>query len=161
MEDVTAQGFAQEARSESAADRMNNYTGGTETARGLLARDNFSEGLGGSPNPMREAIRSKYAGQFNRAQERLNLDMTKGANADHLRKLEVAQQMAADELKMNFEKEMQRKKLARARAAARGSVVGQVLGTVAAVVAGIYTGGSGAAAGYAAGNAVGNAIGGA
>ncbi len=158
--------FAQEARHETSAGQAANYTSGTDSARGLLNRpDTFSAGLGGAPDPMQSAIRQKYAGQFERAQDHTNLDALKGAKLDHLRKLDVATQMASQEHQMNFEKEMQRKKMSQQQRMMRGQIVGQVLGIVGAVaggVAGAPTGVGavgGAAAGYALGSGVGNAIG--
>lgn len=162
MDDINAQSFAQEARTESAAGRAANYSGGTDVARGLLNRpDHFSQSLGGGDPAMSAAIRSKYAGNFERSANRLNFDNVKNANADHLKKLEVATQMANEEHQMNFQKEMMRKKAAQAKAAMRGQLVGSVLGIVGgAAGAGMGGGPAGMAGGQALGQGVGTAIGG-
>jgi hypothetical protein len=115
-----------------------------------------------------QAIRSKYAGEFDRSMGRLKFDNVKAANTDHLKKLEVATQMANEEHAMNFQKEMQRKKMAQAKKAMRGQLVGSVLGIVGGVVGGVVAGAgtlgigaaAGASAGYAAGQGLGQAIGG-
>lgn len=158
MSDINVGSFAEEARRESSAGRAANYNAPIEQARGLLDRpDNFSENLGGGDSAMRSAIRSKYAGTFGRKMDRLNLENIKGANADHLKKLEVATQMAAEEQKVNFEKEMMRQKMAKAKQAARAQLVGTVLGIVGGVGVGVATGGN--PAGIMAGQALGQGVG--
>lgn len=161
--DINATNFAQEARTETAEGRHQNYMGGTEAARGLLNRqDNFGDTLGGGPDgALKAAIRSKYAGNFERAQDRLNFDMLKNAKSDHLKKLEVATQMAEQEHAMNFEKEMQRKKMAQAKQAMRAQLVGSVLGIVGGVSGAAISGSpTGMLAGQALGQGVGTAVGG-
>ena len=163
MDDINAQSFALEARNESAAGRAANYNSGNEAARGLLARDNaFGESLGGGPDPaMSAAIRNKYAGQFGQKMGRLNLENVKAANSDHLKKMEVATQMANEEHQMNFQKEMMRKKAAQAKQMMRAQLVGTVLGIVGGVAGGAATmSPQGAMAGMALGQGAGQAIGG-
>lgn len=160
MNDINPTTFAQEARQESSAGRAENYNAPIETARGLLnSPRGHSEDLGGN-NPMRSAIRSKYAGEFERRADKLKLNNIKSANTDHLKKLEVATQLAADEQRMNFEKEMQRQKMAKAKQAMRAQLVGSVLGIVGGVAGGAYGGPTGAIAGSALGQGAGTAIGG-
>lgn len=161
MDDINAQSFALEARQGSSAGRAADYGSGTETARGLLnSGDNgFTAGLGGENQAMSQAIKAKYGGTFNRAQDRLNVDNLKNAKADHLKKLEVATQMATQEHQMNFEKEMQRKKMAQMAKAMRGQVVGSVLGIVGAGAGAFFGGPAGMMAGAALGQGAGQAIG--
>lgn len=162
MDDINAQSIALDARSETGASRAANYGSGTETARGLLNRpDTFSEGIGGGDPAMSQAIRAKYTSGFNRNVDRMNLQNLKKAGDDHLKKLEVATQMANEEHKMNFEKEMARKKAAQAKAAMRGQLLGSVLGIVGGVAGGVATGGNpmGIMAGAQLGSGTGQAIG--
>ena len=161
MDDINPTNFAQEARSESSAGRFNNYAGGNETARGLLNQpDNFTEGLGRGADPMQAAIRSKYNANYSRAQEHLNLNMLKNANADHLKKLEVATQLAGQEHEMNMQKELMRKKRAQASQMMRGQIIGSVLGIAGGVGGAALGGAPGAMAGYQIGSGTGQAMGG-
>lgn len=154
--------FAESARNESSAGLQSNYMGGTEAARGLLNQpDTFSRGLGGSDSATQAAIRSKMSQGFARSQNHLSIDTLKNANQDHLKKLEVATQMAAEEQSMNLQKEILRKKQKQAQAAMRGQLIGTVLG-IAGGVGGAMIPGAGAAgamAGYQLGSGAGNAIG--
>jgi hypothetical protein len=160
MDDINATSFGQEARNESSSGLASNYTGGTERARGLLnSTDNFSENLGGGANPMQDAIRQKYAGGFERNQNRVDFEALKGAKNDHLKKLQVATEMAGQEHQMNFEKEMQRKKMANAKAAMRGQIMASVLGIAGGVGGAALGGPAGAAAGYQLGSGTGQAVG--
>lgn len=161
MDDINAGSFALEARQGSVDQRNADYSSGETAARGLLnSGDNgFTAGLGGENQAMSQAIKAKYGGVFGRAQDRLNIDTLKNAKADHLKKLEVATDMATQEHQMNFEKEMQRKKMAQMAKAMRGQLVGSVLGIVGGVGGAVVGGPAGAMAGAALGSGAGNAIG--
>lgn len=160
MAEINAESFSREANSESSANRASNYNSGTETARGLLNRpDSFNAGLGGGDTAMSAAIRSKYAGNFERSVDRMSVSNLKAASADHLKKLEVAAQMAGEEHRMNVEKEMARKKAAQMKSAMRGQLVGSVLGIVGGVAGAVYGGPAGAMAGAQLGQGAGQAIG--
>lgn len=157
--------FAAEARSESAAGRANEYGGAAQSAaQGLLNRpDTFTRSLGGGADPvLSQAIRSKANQSYGLARERIELNNLKNASADHLQKLQVATQMAQDEYRMNFEKEMLRKQQAQAKQMMRGQLIGSVLGITGGVVGGVMGSGAGplgAAAGAQAGMALGSGVG--
>lgn len=161
MDDINATNYAQEARTETSGGLHQNYMGATPSAVGLLNKtDNFSKGLGGgSDSAMQMAIRNKYAGEYHRKQERLNLDMLKNANTDHLRKLQTASDLAGQEHQLNMQKEIMRKKQAQAKQAMRAQLVGTVLGIVGGVAGGAMTGGAGTGAGIMAGQALGTGVG--
>lgn len=167
LEDQTANdlnitgGLYADAMKSSGAGLLAENSKGTERAQGLMnAPDTFQQGLGGQPNPMSDAIRNKYMGEFNQGQRALKTQQKMDASNQYFDKLAKVKEMVGQEQQMNFEKAMAKYKAEQAKKAARGALVGQVLGIVGAVVAGAYTGGAGAAGGYMAGNAVGNAIGG-
>lgn len=153
--------IGEDARKETSSNIRERYMSGTEAANGLInAKDNFSESLGGGPNPMGDAIRSKFSKGFALDQKRLGLDVRKQAQGDHLKKLETATQLSAEEVRLNYEKMLLKEKMRKAKKAARGQILGSVLGIVGGV-AGAYFGGPGAGriAGAMAGQAVGSGVG--
>jgi hypothetical protein len=146
--------------SQSAQDMAGQYTSGNSEARGLLKDPgNTNRQLAFDDHAMGDAIRSKYTQNYAHKESQLNNKMLQSADQDHIRQLNVAANMAGEEVEQNRQKEMLRWKMQQANRAQRGQVLGHVLGITGAVVAGIYTGGAGAAAGLAAGEAAGNAIG--
>jgi hypothetical protein len=152
-------GLYRDAINSSASDTLKHNLEGTQAAKGLLdAGDPLKSSLGGQPNPMGEAIRSKYMGEYNRgaAQEQHTARME--SKAQYFEKLTRVREAVGAEQDMNYEKMLAKYKADQARKAARAGLVGNVLGIVVGAVAGAYTGGAGAAAGYAAGNAAGTAI---
>jgi hypothetical protein len=154
--------FSNLAASDSTAQRHSNYMGGTEAARGLLnSPDSYSGGLSYGDSAVRDAIRQKGVGSFNQSQNRLSIETLKRADQDHVKKLEVASQMANEEFQMNMQKEILRKKQAQAKQMARGAMVGSVLGIVGAVGGASVPGAGvgGAIAGNRLGEGFGTAIG--
>lgn len=140
---------------------------GTEGAKGLLTPDaGFNQQAG--MTPMSEAIQSKFQRTYGVQNQALQHQEARQADAQYFDKVAHAQDMVTQEMKMNYQKRMEKYQQDLARKRARGAVVGQVLGVVGAVVggvvAGVYSGGTaaaaGATAGYAGGQALGNAIGG-
>ncbi len=128
--------------------------------RGLLnSHDNFNNGLSFGDQATTAAIKSRYDKQYQQSESGLKLDMIKGAQADHVRNLQVATQAAGQEVAMNKEKAILKWKQEQAAKKARGQVIGTTLGIVGGVVGAIYGGPAGAGAGYALGSGVGSAVG--
>lgn len=153
-------GLVKESGDETTGSLGQNYMQGVEKpARGLLKTDDSQEQRMGM-NPMSEAIKRKFNQNFNSNQRRLVHDTKMDAQVDHLKKLEVASNLASEEHAMNVEKDRVKKERARAKRAARGQVLGSVLGIAGGVVGAVYGGGAGAMAGSALGQGVGNAVGG-
>lgn len=147
--------FGREARAGSADQSFRNYSQGNANAAGLMNDSGgFDRGLGSS-NPELSAIKSKYGGQFGREQKRLNLNLLKQGEEDNLRKIQIANQMASEEMAINRQKELLRWQRKQAKKAARGQMIGSILGIVGAG-AGMAMGGEG---GRAAGGMVGYSVG--
>lgn len=125
--------YGAEARAGSVAGRAADYSQGGAAARGLMnAPDNYSQDLGYS-NPTMSAIKSKYSGQFEQGQKRLQLNTLKAADEDHLRKVQIANEMANEEMRLNQQKEQLKRMKKLASRQARGQLIGSVLGVVGAV----------------------------
>ena len=160
--------FGHEAQAGSGAQNYAKYNSGAPQVAGLMNQpDNYSQKLGGADNAQLNAIKSKYDQKFGQDQSRLNLTLMKQANEDHLRKVQIANQMANQEMEINRQKEMLRQQRKAAKRQARGAMIGNVLGIVGAVggglAGGLGTGGTpmGAIAGASVGNSLGQAAGGA
>jgi hypothetical protein len=157
--------FGKEAREGSAGERVREYSQGSRFASGLLDQpSSFERGLGGAPaSPELSAIKAKYNQEFGQSQRRLNLNVMKQGEEDNLRKIQIANQMAAEEMEINRQKELLRWQRKQAKRAARGQMIGSVLGIVGAG-AGMAIGGPGGRAaggmvGYSVGSGVGNIAG--
>jgi hypothetical protein len=149
--------FGKEARADSAQGRFEGYTGGSASARGLLSDSGGLDRSLSYDNPTLSAIKQKYgASEFGRENKRLNLSMFRAAQEDNLRKVQVANELAGQEIEINRQKEMLRRQRKAASKAARGQLIGTALGIVGMGV-GAYMGGPGA--GRLAGAMVGNAVG--
>lgn len=156
--------YGLEARNDSTANRLADYSQGNAAARGLMsAPDNYNQDLGYS-SPMQSAIKSKYSGQFEQGQKRLKLNTLRAADEDHLRKVQIANEMANEEMRINQQKEQLKRMKKLASRQARGQLIGSVLGVVGAVggaVAGTSMGGpAGGIAGAMAGQGIGQGAGG-
>lgn len=152
--------LVKDSGNESTGSLQNKYLGGAEqTARGLLKADDSAEKRMGM-NPMSEAIKRKYNQKFSGEFERLKRDTMKGAQIDHMKKLEMASNLANEEHEFNMERERIKAEMKKARKAARGAILGNVLGIAGGVVGAVYGGPAGAAAGYQLGSGAGNAVGG-
>lgn len=145
------------------------YNSGSQEARGLLTRpDGYNSGLAYGDNATTAAIKSRYMQGYNRQEKELSTENMLNANKDNIKKLQIATDMAGQEVELNKQKELLKWKIKQANKAHRGAVLGNVLGIVGAVAGGaVAAAGSfgigtvgGAAAGYAGGQALGNSIGG-
>lgn len=153
--------FINEQAGQTNAGIAKDYTGGNAEARGLLNKpDNFNQGLSFGDRAQSDAIKSKYTQQYAHKESELNNKMLQNADADHVRKLQNASNLATEEIELNKQKQILQYKKQQASKAARGAVLGHVLGVVGGVTAGYFTAGTGTGAGFAAGEAAGNAIGG-
>lgn len=155
-------GLVSEAGNTSAGQIRDKYMSAAEGAKGLLRPDEqIEKRIGMSQNPMSEAIKRKVNMGFQNSQSRLRQKTGLDARVDHLKKLEVASNLASEEHELNMEKVRIKREMARAKKAARGQVLGSVLGTVAGVAATVYTGGNVAAgaAAYQAGQGLGQSMG--
>lgn len=149
--------FGKEARADSAALRLQDYTSGTQSARGLLNDAGSLERSLSYQNPTLSAIKQKYgSSEFGRESKRLRLDMFRNAQEDNLRKVQVANELASQEIEINRQKEMLRRQRKAASKAARGQLIGSALGIIGAG-AGMYLGGPGA--GRVAGAMIGQSVG--
>ena len=159
--DKSLAAFSREQLNQTNQSRANSYTqDALPAAKGLLnADDNFNGGLSYGDKATSQAIKSRYAQGYHQSENKLKLDMIKGAQADHIHALGVASKAAGLEVEQNRQKMQLKWKIEQANKKARGAVVGEVLGITAGIVAGVYTGGAGAAAGYSAGKGVGQAVG--
>lgn len=146
MLDQGIQAFKDDANASSANQRTADYGAGMQTARGLIGPDtNFESRLG---NPMQEAIRTKYAREYDNTERALSAKLRRAGQDDHLKKLSVANQLAEEESVMNMRKaELERKKRAMKRQA-RAGVIGTALGLVGAAAGAAIGGPAGASAGY-------------
>ena len=152
-------GIFRDARDTSSQSTLAQNQQGTGAAKGLLTgADPLASSLGGQPNPMHDAIKAKYMGEYNQQNKALQTQQGLEAKTQYFEKLSKVKQAVGEEQEMNYQKALAKYKQDQARKAARAGLVGNVLGIVVGTVAGIYSGGAGAAAGYAAGNAAGNAI---
>ncbi len=145
------------------------YSGGASEARGLLnTPDHMNSQLSYGNDAQSQAIRQRTDRSYDRSAQSVSLKNMMNADADHVRNLQVASQLANQEVQNNMQKDLLRNKIDQANKRARGAVVGNVLGIVGAVagavVGGYATGGAGAAAGgmagYQGGQALGQGIGG-
>ena len=129
-------------------------------SRGLLGvQNNMNQGLSYGDQATTAAIKSRYNGQNVFAQNQLNIDTMKAADADHLRNLGAATQAASQEVELNRQKAILQWNIDQQNKKARGQILGTTLGIVGGVVGGVYGGAAGAGAGYAVGSGVGNAVG--
>lgn len=150
--------FGKEARAGSAQSSFQNYNQGSQNASGLMNDSgSFDRGLA-SQNPEMSAIKQKYNTDFGRNQKRLSLSLMKQGEEDHLRKVQIANQMASEEMQINQQKEMLKWQRKQAKKMARAQTIGSVLGIVGAG-AGLAT--TGTAAGGMVGYSIGQGVGGA
>ncbi len=153
-------GLVNDANSHSNADIAQKYNSGTSQARGLLnTPDHMNDQLSYGNKAQTDAIKSRYDRSYGRQETALSLKTMMNADADHVRNLQNASQLANQEVETNRQKDLLKNKINQANKRARGQVLGTVLGITGAVAAGYATGGAGAGAGYAAGDAAGNMIG--
>jgi len=156
-ENPAVSGLLKESQGETAADRLNTYKQAGREAKGLLNADSsFNTGLS-YRSPQTDAIRSKYLGEFNKAQERVDLDLSKSATNDHVKKLAIATDLANQEIQINRQKAMMRSRIKRANKQARAQTIGAVLGIVGAGAGAFFGGPSGAVGGGMVGQGIGNA----
>lgn len=150
-----------EAGRESAGSVRDKYMGYTQGAKGLLRPDDTAEKRM-AMNPMNDAIKRKVNQGFGNSQARLKQQIGMDAQVDHLKKLEIASNLASEEHQLNLEKIRIKKEMARAKRAARGQLLGSVLGTVAGVAGTVFSGGNIAVgmAAYKAGEGAGQYVGG-
>lgn len=152
--------FANQAAQESPQQRAQEVTGGESQARGLLnTPDKYSTQLAYGDSATRDAIRSKYSRGYYASEQNLNIQALKNAQEDHLKKLEVATNMAGQEAEQNRQKLILQWKKTQAEKAARGQVIGTVLGVVGGVGGAMAGGAGGAIAGYELGQGAGQAAG--
>lgn len=153
--------FSRQAAQESPVQRAQEITSGNSQARGLLSTpDKYTDQLSYGDSAQRDAIRSKYSRGYYQNEQHLNIDALKNAQEDHLKKLEVATNMAGQEAEQNRQKLILQWKKAQAEKAARGQVIGTVLGIVGGTAGAVAGGGApGAMAGYSLGQGVGQAAG--
>ncbi len=161
-------GLIDEGAHQSNADIAKSYSGASE-GRGLLnTPDHMNSQLSYGNDAQSQAIKQRTDKSYGRFEKALSLKTVMNADSDHVRNLQVASQLANQEVQTNMQKELLRDKISQANKRARGQVVGNVLGIVGAVagavVGGYATGGAGAAAGgmagYQGGQALGQGIGG-
>lgn len=154
--DPAVSGFLKEAQGTSADQRLSTYKDAARGSSGLIQSDNqFNKSLG--MNPQTDAIRSKYMGEFNKAQDRQDLELSKSSTQDHLKKLAIASDLASQEIQLNQQKAMLRAKIKRANKQARAQTIGAVLGIVGTGVGAFYGGPSGAVGGGMLGQSLGTA----
>lgn len=142
------------------ADIGRSYTSGNQEARGLLNDPGqLNKSLGFNDQAMGDAIRSKYMQGYGHKESQLNNKMFQQADADHIRQLAGASELANQEVEMNRQKEILRWKVQQSKKAQRGAILGNVLG-IAGAAGGAYAGGpQGMMAGMQGGQAAGNMIG--
>lgn len=153
-----------DARAGSAQQLYKDYTGeANQAASGLMAdtsTERFNAGLGGNNDPTLSAIKNKYNKQFSHNQQRLSLGAMRDAEEDNLRKIQVANQLADQEMEMNRQKEMLKQQMKKAKRAARSATIGNILGVAGAGAGFAFGGGpAGAAVGMGSGQAIGNMAG--
>lgn len=154
--------FGQEARSRSNADLANTYSADLGQARGLLQDSGGADKAMGYQNPSLAAIKSKYGQDYSRMERGIKLDNIRSANEDNIKKLQIANQLANEELALNRQREALKNKMKAAKKAARGAMIGNILGVAGGGAALALSGGNPYAgmAGMGGGQAIGNFAGG-
>ena len=131
----------------------------TNDSRGLLNQgDNLNQGLNYGDEALSSAIRSKYSKPYNTQMSGMENKMRLDARNAHFARLQTAHQLANEEAKINFQKEMIKYKQKMAKRQQRQQLVGSVLGLTGAVAGGVIGGSAGAAGGSMAGGAAGQAL---
>lgn len=155
---TNTQGLVDRAMGSSNEQEYQNLSKGTDTSGLLNQGDNLNQNLSFGDNALSSAIRSKYSKPFQVQQQGLQNKMQLDAKNTHFEKLLTAQQMASQEVQLNFQKEMIKYKQKMAKRQQRQQLVGSVLGLTGAVAGGVMGGPAGAVGGSAAGGAAGQAV---
>ncbi len=155
--------FSKEQAGQSNQDIANTYgQAAMASGRGLLnAPNNTNSSLSYGDQATTAAIRGRTNQKYTQEENGLKLDIIKNAQADHIRNLQSATQLASQEVEQNRQKALLKWKIDQANKKARGSIVGETLGIIGGAAAAYYSGGNMAAAGagYQAGKGIGTAVG--
>ena len=152
------EGLIKSGLNSSADQAYGELSSGVGDSAGLLTQpDNFNSNIAYGDQAMSSAIRNKYSKPFQVQQQGMENKMKLDARNVHFQKMLTAQQLASEEVKLNFQKEMIKYKQKMAKRAQRNQIIGQVLGIGGAVAGGAMAGPGGAIAGNQAGQAAGGA----
>lgn len=163
--------YATGQANETNSDMANSYMEGTGASQGLLnpigKQGAFDSTSHYGDNATLSAIRSRANVPYNIQMGELSTNTMRAADADHIRNLQVASNMATQEVEQNRQKDLLAYSIDQANKRARGAILGSILGItggIAGGVGGAFAGGPtgaayGAMGGYALGSGAGEMIG--